>query len=162
LAWKAREFDFRVRFIELAGEINVGMPYFVRDKVVRALNERGKAIKGAEIFVLGVAYKRDVDDHRESPAVKVMELLLRDGARIDYHDPHVPSFTDDRGNAWHSIPLSKEMLERADCTLVLTDHSTVDYERVVNWGRLVLDTRNATRAARQHLNGRSRDNVVLL
>ena len=162
LAWKAREFDFRVRFIELAGEINVGMPYFVRDKVVRALNERGKAIKGAEIFVLGVAYKRDVDDHRESPAVKVMELLLRDGARIDYHDPHVPSFTDDRGNAWHSIPLSKEMLERADCTLVLTDHSAVDYERVVNWGRLVLDTRNATRAARQHLNGRSRDNVVLL
>ncbi|MBV8331905.1 MAG: nucleotide sugar dehydrogenase [Candidatus Eremiobacteraeota bacterium] len=162
LAWKAREFDFRVRFIELAGEINVGMPYFVREKVVRALNERGKAIKGAEIFVLGVAYKRDVDDHRESPAVKVMELLLRDGARIDYHDPHVPSFTDDRGNAWHSIPLSKEMLERADCTLVLTDHSAVDYERVVNWGRLVLDTRNATRAARQHLNGRSRDNVVLL
>ncbi|MBV8435057.1 MAG: nucleotide sugar dehydrogenase [Candidatus Eremiobacteraeota bacterium] len=162
LAWKAREFDFRVRFIELAGEINVGMPYFVREKVVRALNQRGKAIKGAEIFVLGVAYKRDVDDHRESPAVKVMELLLRDGARIDYHDPHVPSFTDDRGNAWHSIPLSKEMLERADCTLVLTDHSAVDYERVVNWGRLVLDTRNATRAARQHLNGRSRDNVVLL
>ncbi len=145
LAWKAREYDFHVRFIELAGEINVGMPYFVREKVIRALNERGRAIKGARIFVLGVAYKRDVDDCRESPATKVMELLVHDGARIDYHDPHVPSFTDRRGEAWHSVPLSKEMLERVDCVLILTDHSDVDYERVVESGQLIVDTRNATR-----------------
>jgi UDP-N-acetyl-D-glucosamine dehydrogenase len=145
LAWKAREYDFHVRFIELAGEINVGMPYFVREKVIRALNERGRAIKGARIFVLGVAYKRDVDDCRESPATKVMDLLAHDGARIDYHDPHVPSFTDRRGEAWHSVPLSKEMLERVDCVLILTDHSDVDYERVVESGQLIVDTRNATR-----------------
>ncbi|HTU80632.1 MAG TPA: nucleotide sugar dehydrogenase [Candidatus Acidoferrales bacterium] len=157
LAWKAREYDFRVRFIELAGEINVGMPYFVREKVVRALNERGRAINGAEIFVFGVAYKRNIDDFRESPALKVMELLRRDGARIDYHDPHVPSFTDHRGASWHSLPVSKEMLERSDCVLILTDHSAVDYEKVVQWARLVVDTRNATRDVR---NGRN--NVVLL
>jgi UDP-N-acetyl-D-glucosamine dehydrogenase len=145
LAWKAREYDFHVRFIELAGEINVGMPYFVREKVIRALNERGQAIKGARIFVLGVAYKRDVDDCRESPATKVMDLLVHDGARIDYHDPHVPSFTDRRGEAWHSVPLSKEMLESVDCVLILTDHSDVDYARVVESGQLIVDTRNATR-----------------
>jgi UDP-N-acetyl-D-glucosamine dehydrogenase len=145
LAWKAREYDFHVRFIELAGEINIGMPYFVREKVIRALNERGRAIKAAEIFVIGVAYKRDVDDCRESPAIKVMELLARDGARIDYHDPHVPSFTDRHGVPWHSVPLSKEALERADCVLILTDHSDVDYRRILECGTLIVDTRNATK-----------------
>ncbi|MGC1380517.1 MAG: nucleotide sugar dehydrogenase [Candidatus Baltobacteraceae bacterium] len=157
LAWKAREYDFHVRFIELAGEINVGMPYFVREKVLRALNERGQAIKGATIFVLGVAYKRDVDDCRESPAVKVIDLLARDGALIEYHDAHVPSFTDHRGCSRHSIPLSKEMLEQADCVLILTDHSDVDYRRVATTARLVVDTRNATR----HLNG-ERTRVIRL
>jgi UDP-N-acetyl-D-glucosamine dehydrogenase len=162
LAWKAREFDFRVRFIELAGEINVGMPYFVRERVVRALNERGLPIKEAKIFVLGVAYKRNIDDFRESPALKVMDLLRKDGARIDYHDPHVPSFTDGRGNAWHSIPLSKEVIERSDCVLVLTDHSDVDYAKVLQWAKLVVDTRNATKVARQQLDGKAQGNVVLL
>lgn len=157
LAWKAREYDFRVRFIELAGEINVGMPYFVREKIVRALNELSRPIKDAEIFVLGVAYKRNIDDVRESPALKVMELLQRDGARINYHDPHVPSFTDHSGTPWHSLPLSKELLERADCVLILTDHTGVDYERVVECSKLIVDTRNATKGAR---NGRG--NVVLL
>jgi len=162
LAWKAREYDFHVRFIELAGEINVGMPYFVRERVVRALNERGRAIKGAHVFVLGVAYKRDIDDFRESPAIKVMDLLLKDGARIDYHDPHVPSFTDRRGNAWHSIPLSKEGLERSDCVLILTDHTSVDYAKPLQWAPLVVDTRNATKTARQQLDGKARAGVVLL
>ena len=162
LAWKAREFDFRVRFIELAGEINVGMPYFVREKVLRALNERGKALRAAEILVLGVAYKRDIDDYRESPALKVMELLQHDGAHIDYHDPHVPSFTDERGNAWHSIPLSKEVLERCDCVLILTDHTNVDYGRVLQHANLVVDTRNATKTARQSLNGKVKTSLVLL
>ena len=151
-----------MRFIELAGEINVGMPYFVRERVIRALNERGRAIKGAGIFVLGVAYKRDVDDFRESPSLKVMELLLRDGARIDYHDPHVPSFSDHHGNAWHSIPLSKEVLERSDCVLILTDHSNVDYVKAMQHAPLIVDTRNATKASRQQLDGKARANVVLL
>lgn len=157
LAWKAREYDMNVRFIELAGEINWTMPYFVREKVVRALNEQGVALKGSEIFVLGVAYKRDVEDWRESPALKVMDLLRKDGARIDYHDPHVPSVTDEHGALWHSIPLSREVMERANAVLILTDHSTIDYGRVVNCARLVIDTRNATKSVRD-----GRSNVVML
>lgn len=156
LAWKAREYDMNVRFIELAGEINWTMPYFVREKVIRALNERGKAIKNSEIFVLGVAYKKDIEDWRESPALKCMDLLKKDGARIDYYDPHVPSFTDEHGVNWHSIPLSNEVLERADCVVILTDHTSVDYDRVCKASKLVIDTRNATR------NVESRPNVVLL
>jgi len=157
LAWKAREFDMNVRFIELAGEINWTMPYFVREKVVRALNEQAVALKGAEIFVLGVAYKRDIEDWRESPALKVMDLLRKDGARIDYHDPYVPSVTDEHGAMWHSIPLSREVMERANAVVILTDHSTIDYGRVVDCARLVIDTRNATRNVRD-----GRANVVML
>lgn len=155
LAWKAREYDFHTRFIELAGEINHGMPYFVREKVIRALNEAGRAIKGADILIVGVAYKKDIEDWRESPAVKVMELLMRDGAKIDYHDPFVAKFVE-KGHQWHSIPLSKERLERADCVLILTDHSTVDYERICESAKLVVDTRNATK------NVKHREKVVLL
>src|SRR5579862_3498806 len=162
LAWKAREYDFHVRFIELAGEINVGMPYFVREKIVRALNERGRAIKDAKILIVGVAYKRDVDDCRESPAVKVMELLAKDGANIAYHDAHVPSFMTHDGTFWHSVPLSKGALESSDCVLILTDHSRVDYEAIVRHAPLVVDTRNATKAARSKLNGKPCENVVLL
>lgn len=156
LAWKAREYDFHVRFIELAGEINHSMPYFVREKVVRALNERGCALKGADIFVIGVAYKRDIEDWRESPAVKVMELLARDGACIEYHDPFVPKFAD-QGCQRHSVPLSRERLQQADCVLILTDHSRVDYGRIVECSKLVIDTRNATAPVRD-----GRSNVVLL
>ena len=157
LAWKAREYDMNVRFIELAGEINWTMPFFVREKVIRALNDTGKALRGAEIFVLGVAYKKDIEDWRESPALKVMDILRKDGARVDYHDPHVPSFTDEHGEMWHSIPLSREVMERADAVLILTDHSTIDYARVVEYSRMVIDTRNGTKHVR---NGRS--NVVML
>ncbi|HTZ54626.1 MAG TPA: nucleotide sugar dehydrogenase [Candidatus Acidoferrum sp.] len=157
LAWKAREYDMNVRFIELAGEINWTMPYFVREKVMRALNEQSVSLKNSEIFVLGVAYKRDIEDWRESPALKVMELLRKDGARIDYHDPFVPSITDEHGAMWHSIPLSREVMERAHAVLILTDHSTIDYSRVVNCARLVIDTRNATKAVRD-----GRTNVVML
>ena len=156
LAWKAREYDFHVRFIELAGEINHGMPYFVRDKVARALNASGKAVKGADIFILGIAYKKDIEDWRESPAIKVMELLHKDGARIDYHDPYVPKFVE-REDQWHSIPLSKERLERADCVVILTNHSNVDYARVVSQAKLVIDTRNATKNVTE-----GREKVVLL
>lgn len=156
LAWKAREYDMNVRFIELAGEINWTMPYFVREKVIRALNDTGKAIKNSEIFVLGVAYKKDIEDWRESPALKCMDLLKKDGARINYYDPNVPSFTDEHGENWHSIPLSNEVLERADCVLILTDHTSVDYARVISASKLIIDTRNATRGI-EH-----RPNVVLL
>ncbi len=130
LAWKAREYDMNVRFIELAGEINWTMPYFVREKVMRALNDQHASLNGSNILVLGVAYKRDIEDWRESPALKVMELLRKDGAHIDYHDPYVPSFTDEHGGTWHSIPLSREVLERANAVLILTDHTMVDYRRV--------------------------------
>ncbi len=157
LAWKAREYDMNVRFIELAGEINWTMPYFVREKLMRALNENGRSLKGSEIFVLGVAYKHDIEDWRESPALKVIDLLKRDGSRITYHDPHVPSFTDEHGELWHSLPLSREILERADAVLILTDHAAIDYGRVCDAARLVVDTRNATRAVRD-----GRTNVVLL
>jgi UDP-N-acetyl-D-glucosamine dehydrogenase len=157
LAWKAREFDMNVRFIELAGEINWAMPYFVREKILRALNDRGQALRGSEIFMLGVAYKKDIEDWRESPALKVMELLRKDGARIDYHDPHVPSFTDEHGMSWHSIPLSREVMERASAVVILTDHSSIDYARVLECSQLVIDTRNATKSARD-----GHDNVVLL
>ena len=156
LAWKAREYDFHVRFIELAGEINQNMPYFVREKVSRSLNVSGRAIKGADILVLGVAYKKDIEDWRESPAIKVMELLHKDGAHIDYHDPYVPKFSE-HGLHWHSIPLSKERIERADCVLILTDHSDVDYARIVSQAKLVIDTRNATKNVTQ-----GREKMVLL
>lgn len=156
LAWKAREYDFHVRFIELAGEINHGMPYFVRDKIARALNESGTPLKDSDIFVIGIAYKRDIEDWRESPSIKVMELLARDGARLDYHDPFVPKFSD-HGQQRHSVPLSRERLAQADCVVILTDHSKVDYARIVECSKLVVDTRNATAAVR---NGHT--NVVLL
>ncbi len=156
LAWKAREYDFHTRFIELAGEINIGMPYFVREKLSRALNAIGRPLKDADILVLGVAYKKDIEDWRESPAVKVMELLLKDGARIDYHDPYVAKFVE-HGRQWHSIPLSKERIERADCVIILTNHSNVDYARVVEQAKLVLDTRNATKNVTV-----GREKVVLL
>jgi UDP-N-acetyl-D-glucosamine dehydrogenase len=156
LAWKAREYDFHVRFIELAGEINVQMPYFVRDMIARALNKRGLAVNGARILILGVAYKRDIDDHRESPSLKVMDLLVHENAAIEYHDSHVPSFND-KDRSWHSVPLSDEELQAADCVVILTDHSSIDYARVVRMAKLVVDTRNATRSIRDGV-----DNVVML
>ncbi|MFN2449886.1 MAG: nucleotide sugar dehydrogenase [Candidatus Baltobacteraceae bacterium] len=156
LAWKAREYDFHTRFIELAGEINHSMPYFVREKVMNALNKTGTALRGAEILVLGVAYKKDIEDWRESPAIKVMELLLKDGANITYHDPFVAKFSE-HGKQWHSIPLSKERLETADCVLILTDHTTVDYDRVAEQAKLIVDTRNAMKKVTKN-----REKVILL
>lgn len=156
LAWKAREYDFHTRFIELAGEINHGMPYFVREKIMNALNKTGKALKGSDILVLGVAYKKDIEDWRESPALKVMELLERDGAKIEYHDPFVSKFVE-HGRQYHSIPLSKERLERADAVVILTNHTDIDYSRVVEQAKLVVDTRNATKNVTAN-----RERIVLL
>jgi UDP-N-acetyl-D-glucosamine dehydrogenase len=147
LTWKAREYDFHTRFIELAGEVNVEVSYYVVNKVVRALNNENKSLKDAKIFILGVAYKKDIDDMRESPALKIIELLRRQGANITYHDPFVPVIEPHGGCTIHleSRPLTSEALANADGVLILTDHSTVDYELVVASAKLVVDTRNATK-----------------
>jgi UDP-N-acetyl-D-glucosamine dehydrogenase len=145
LAWKARQYDFHTRFIELAGEINSLMPYFVREKLIRALNMRGRPLKDSKIFILGMSYKKDIPDWRESPALKILDLLTRDGAIVDYHDPFVPSFQDEHGNVRHSIPLTAKALSDADCILITTDHTQTDWDHVVRNAQLVVDTRNATR-----------------
>ena len=144
LEWKAREFNFNTRFIALAGEINRRMPEFVMDKAMRLLSDRGLGLRGSQVLALGVAYKKDVDDPRESPAAEIIELLVQRGARLAYHDPLVPRFQG-RGRELESVPLSAEALAAADLVLILTDHSAVDYGFVVRHARLVLDTRFATR-----------------
>lgn len=145
LAWKAREYDFSTRFIELAGEINLRMPYFVKDKVVRALGEAGKPLYGSKILVLGVAYKKNIVDERESPALKVIQLLEKEGAHVVYHDPFVPEV---HPHGWFkgrmsSAPLTDELWKTIDAVVITTDHSTVDYAEVANKARIIVDTRNA-------------------
>ncbi len=144
LAWRAREHGMPTRFIELAGEINTFMPEFVLGKVIGALNDRGKALSRSEILLLGVAYKRDVEDLRESPALRLMTLLSERGATVRYHDPHVPVLNGEHGTAagMESVSLASDVIERADAVLVVTDHSAVDYEAVFRRARLVVDTRN--------------------
>jgi UDP-N-acetyl-D-glucosamine dehydrogenase len=146
LAWKMRTLHYKTRMIDLAGEINGEMPYFVVDKVQDALNVHRKALSGAYILVLGVAYKKDIDDVRESPALDIIRLLEEKGGRVEYHDPFVPQLRDEgelRGR--DSVPLSDDVLAQADCVVITTDHTGVDYERVVRLAPLVVDTRNATR-----------------
>jgi UDP-N-acetyl-D-glucosamine dehydrogenase len=146
LSWKAKEFDFTTKFIELAGEINVSVPYYVVSKVLDALNDRKKSVKGARILVLGVAYKKDVDDARESPALAIMELLQKKGARILYHDPFIPRLPQFRKYHFklNSSPLSERLLRSIDATVVVTDHSQIDYAWVVKHAPLIIDTRNVT------------------
>ena len=145
LAWKARQYDFHTRFIELAGEINASMPYFVREKVFRALNSRGTVMKNARILMIGVAFKKDIDDWRESPAIKILDILERDGAFVDYHDPLVPRMRDKRGITRQSVPLTAQVLGDADCVLIITDHSVIDWTHVVEHAQVVVDTRNVTK-----------------
>ena len=142
LEWKAREFNFNTRFISLAGEINRHMPEFVTEKAMRLLSDRGKGLRGSQILILGVAYKKDINDPRESPSAEILHLLAQRGAVIEYHDPHIPHFTE-HGHDLHSITLGPEVLGRADLVLVLTDHSVVDYAMVVRESVQVFDTRNA-------------------
>jgi len=145
LSWKAKEWDFHTRFIELAGEININMPYHVIDSVSRALNQRKKALNGSKVLVLGVAYKKDIDDLRESPALTIIELLQKQGAEVSYNDPYFPQVG--RGRKYDlgmkCTPL--ENLGQYDCVLIVTDHSDYDYERIVKESQLVVDTRKATR-----------------
>jgi len=148
LTWRARQFELTTRFIELAGEVNHAMPGFVVEKLSEALNDRGRSVKGARILLLGVAYKRDIDDVRESPALKIIDILRRKGAEVAYHDPYVPALK--RGRRYdfrlESVPLTAAELARADAAVVTTDHSAFDYDFIVRESRLVVDTRNATRA----------------
>jgi UDP-N-acetyl-D-glucosamine dehydrogenase len=147
LSWKAREYDFTTRFIQLAGEINVSIPYYVVSKITDALNERKKSIKGAKILILGVAYKKDVDDARESPALAIMDLLQKKGATILYHDPYIPSLPSFRKYSFklNSSPLKERLLRRIDAAVIVTDHSSIDYQRIVKLAPLIIDTRNVTK-----------------
>jgi UDP-N-acetyl-D-glucosamine dehydrogenase len=150
LSWKARQSGMDSRFIDLAGQVNGAMPQFVVDKITEALNHHRLPLKGSSVLVLGLAYKRDIDDTRESPSLDVMNLLHRRGALVRYSDSHVPALS---AHAWHggvalkSEPITPELLSRADCVVILTDHSTVDYELVRRASRLIVDTRNAISGA---------------
>jgi UDP-N-acetyl-D-glucosamine dehydrogenase len=151
LTWKARAYDFHTRFIELAGEVNTAMPEYVVGRLHDALDRRGTTLRGARILVLGVAYKRDTGDIRESPALRILSILAKRGARVLYHDPHVPRLGRSRHYAFdqESTPLTAEALEAADAVLIVTDHSSVDYAFVVRHAAVVVDTRNATRDVRE-------------
>jgi UDP-N-acetyl-D-glucosamine dehydrogenase len=144
LSWKAKEFDFQTRFIQLAGEINLQMPYHVVASVAQALNQRKQALSLSKILVLGLAYKKDIDDLRESPSLTIIELLQKEGAIVSYNDPFFPEVG--RGRKYDlqmtSTPLSR--IEGFDCVLIVTDHSSYDYKDIVKRARLVVDTRNAT------------------
>ena len=142
LAWKMRGLNYKTRFIDLAGELNTEMPVFWVRKVAEALNEHGRALKGANVLVLGVAYKRDIEDLRESPALDIIRLLEQQGARVSYHDPHVPAFRED-AREYRSVPLTPATLEAADCVMVVTDHSAIDFHQVKRHARLAVDTRHA-------------------
>jgi UDP-N-acetyl-D-glucosamine dehydrogenase len=146
LTWKAREYDFSTRFIELAGEINISMPYFVVSRVIKALSGHNKALNGAKILILGIAYKKDVDDLRESPALKIMDLLKQEGAEVSYNDPHIPRCSGMRHYPHFdmvSTPLDESVLQESDLVLLVTDHSAYDYAWLASQARLIVDSRNA-------------------
>ena len=145
LSWKAKEWDFRTRFIELAGEINTNMPYHVLESVGKALNQHKKALNGAKILVLGLAYKKDIDDLRESPSLTIIELLQKDGVQVSYNDPYFPTVGKGRKYNLQMKCTPLENLGQYDCVLIVTDHSDYDYASIVRESQLVVDTRNATR-----------------
>jgi len=146
LSWKAKEFDFRTKFIELAGEVNVAMPYHVIAATIGALNRQKKPINGAKVLVLGVAYKKDIDDLRESPALTIIELLQKEGATVSYNDPYFPFVGRGRKYDLQMKCAPLDNLAQYDCVLIVTDHSDYDYKKIVSESQLVVDTRNATRA----------------
>jgi UDP-N-acetyl-D-glucosamine dehydrogenase len=152
LSWKAKRYDVTARFIELAGELNVTMPYYVISKVADALNEKGKAIRGSKILVLGLAYKKDVDDLRESPSIILIEQLQHRGAKVDYNDPHIPTTHKQREHdlKLKSVPLTPANLKKYDVVLISTDHSAYDYEMITKHARVVVDTRNATKSVKNN------------
>jgi UDP-N-acetyl-D-glucosamine dehydrogenase len=158
LTWVARRFGLTTRFIELAGEVNTAMPQFVVSKVADALNDRGLAVKGSKIALLGMAYKKDVDDPRESPGFELMELLHKKGATVSYNDPHIPRLPHMRNHPHLDLvsqPLTPAYLQGQDCVLIVTDHSAYDWSFIVQHSPVVVDTRNATRDVKVH-----RDRIV--
>jgi len=154
LTWKAKEVDRPTKFIELAGEINTFMPYYIVSKTVEALNERGKSLRGARILVLGIAYKKDIDDQRESPSLKIISLLSKQGARVSYNDPYVPQSSGHReypGLKLKSVALSPKRLKEADAVIIATDHSVYDYKKIVRDASLIIDTRNVIKKKSPHI-----------
>ena len=145
LSWKAKEFDFHTRFIELAGEINLLMPYHVVTSAATALNERRKSLNGSKVLILGVAYKKDIDDLRESPSLTIIELLQKQGAEVSYNDPYLPFVGRGRKYDLQMKSVSLDNLGEYDCVLIVTDHSDYDYKRIVREAKLVVDSRNATK-----------------
>ncbi len=146
LSWKAKQFDFRTRFIELAGEVNTAMPYFVIEQIAGALNEHSKSIKGSKLLVLGLAYKRDIDDLRESPSLTIIELLRAKGAVVAYNDPYFPKVGQGRHYALNMTNTPLDNLAQYDAVVIVTDHTSYDYNLIVEQAQLVVDTRNATRS----------------
>jgi UDP-N-acetyl-D-glucosamine dehydrogenase len=145
LSWKAKEYDFRTRFIELAGEINTNMPYHVLASIGAALNGHKKSVNGSRVLILGVAYKKDIDDLRESPALTIIELLQKEGAQVSYHDPYFPFIGKGRKYDLQMKRSGLENLSEYDCVVIITDHSDYDYQQIVRDAQLVVDTRNATK-----------------
>jgi len=154
LSWKAREYGMQTRFIELAGEVNVGMPRYVITRLMEALNDRKKALNGAKILLLGMAYKKDVDDLRESPSLELLEILRHHGAKADYNDPHIPAVHRTREYpqfaGMKSVPLTPATLKKYDAVLISTDHSSYDYDMIVQHAKLVIDTRNACKNVKKN------------
>jgi UDP-N-acetyl-D-glucosamine dehydrogenase len=154
LSWKVKEVGFEARFIELAGHVNGAMPHYVVDKVTEALNSQSKAVRGSSVLILGISYKRDIDDMRESPALDVMGVLQQRGARVSYHDPYVPALA---GRDWPggrdltSVALTTEALAACDCAVIVTDHKAFDYAAIVRHVPLLVDSRNAVKTAHKHV-----------
>jgi nucleotide sugar dehydrogenase len=154
LTWKAREVDYQTKFIELAGEINTKMPYYVVNKTMEALAARGKSLKGSRILVLGIAYKKNIDDQRESPSLKIISILRAKDVRVEYNDPYVPESSGHReypGLKLKSVPLTAARLRAVDAVIIATDHSCYDYDFIVKNARLVIDTRNAVKTPRKNV-----------
>ncbi len=149
LSWKLKSLNYYARFIELAGDINSRMPEYVVERINRALNEKNKSLKGSKILVLGVAYKRDIKDVRESPALDIIKLLQNAGAKVTYNDPHVRSLRMD-SSEMKSVRLTKKLVQSSDCLAILADHSLYDYESIVRNAQLVMDTRNATKNVKEN------------
>jgi UDP-N-acetyl-D-glucosamine dehydrogenase len=153
LAWKAKEYDFSTRFIQLAGEINVSMPYYVIEKTVEALNNQKKSLNGSRIMVLGIAYKKDIDDDRESPGYAIMKMLLEKGAVVTYNDPWIPKLQPTRKYDFQmsSTPITPEVLAEMDAMIIVTDHSDYDFAEIAKHSHLIIDTRNATKGIKEEV-----------
>ena len=146
LTWKAHEYELHTRLIELAGEINTAMPHYVLGQLTEALNDQGKALKNTKVLIIGIAYKKNIGDYRESPALKLMSLLQNLGAKISYSDPYLPDFSGSEQYpclVFQSVQLTPEVIADHDAILIVTDHDNVDYEMLVTYGSLIIDTRNA-------------------